>query len=138
MATGIEKIQLQPAYRNDNGSWVLDTQLALPKDVFTPVEQFIMGLPPGQVVGNHKHTRGEALIGIGAGACFLWQTQDGTIHEEAMNPNGQFYAFVIAPDVPHAVINRSPTELVFLYKYFDAPNVGVERVILAQALELTQ
>ncbi|HUC89348.1 MAG TPA: hypothetical protein VMR45_00955 [Patescibacteria group bacterium] len=131
----VEKLTIHPTYKKDNGLWALDTQNVLPEGVFTPVDQSIIWLPARQVAGNHKHERREALLGIGKAVHFLWQDDKGNVHEEAMNPDDTLYLFVIPPNVPHAVVNKSPTEPAILYEYFNDIHRGVERVSLVQELD---
>ena len=131
----VEKIIIEPTYKKDNGLWALDTQKVLPESLFVPMEQSIISLPPGQAAGNHKHVRQEALLGIGTTAFFLWQDDNGKVHEEAMNPDNTLYLFIIPPNVPHAVVNRSHDKLVILYEYFDDIYRDTERVNLLQELE---
>lgn len=131
----VEKRIIEPTYKKDNGTWALDTQKVLLGSMFVPIEQSIIHLPAGQAAGNHRHARQEALLGIGATAFFLWQDENGKVYEEAMNPNNTLYLFVIPPNVPHAVINRSSDEPVILYEYFDDIHSGVEKVNLLRELE---
>ena len=131
----VEKIIIEPTYKKDNGLWALDTQKVLPESLFVPMEQSIISLPPGQAAGNHKHVRQEALLGIGTTAFFLWQDDNGKVHKEAMNPDNTLYLFIIPPNVPHAVVNRSHDKLVILYEYFDDIHRDIERVNLLQELE---
>jgi uncharacterized RmlC-like cupin family protein len=131
----VKKMTIEPTYKKDNGLWALDTQKVLPESLFIPVEQSIISLPPDQVAGNHKHKRREALLGIGATAFFLWQDENGKVHEEAMNPEDTLYLFVIPPNVPHAVVNKSTDEPVLLYEYFDDIHRDIERVNLLQDLK---
>jgi uncharacterized RmlC-like cupin family protein len=129
----ITKSLIKPTYTKESGLWALDTQSVVPVDSFTAVEQSIIWLPPNEVAGNHKHVREEALIGIGTSALFLWQDDDGVVHKEPMNPNGELYLFLIPPNVPHAVVNESSTDPVMLYEYFSDVYTSVERVDLLQA-----
>lgn len=130
----VEIFLIDPTYSKGNGAWALNTQ-ELPVDIgFQPVEQALISLPPGQVAGNHTHPRREALIGLGQAAYFLWQDNDGTIHKEAMNPDGQLQIFSIPPHIPHAVINESRIHPVFLYEYFDDVRLLVKTVQLVEPL----
>jgi len=129
----VEKILVRPTYTRENGLWALDTQNVVPENTFTStdtVKQSIVWLPSGQVAGNHKHERKEALFGIGDTAYFLWQDAEGQIHEEAMNPDSKMYLFIIPPHVPHAVINKSSAVPVILYEYFNDIQGEVEKVNL--------
>lgn len=133
----VNKINIEPTYKKDNGSWAIDTQKISLKSLFTTVEQAIIFLPPNKVAGNHKHKRKEALLGIGEAAFFLWQDANGRVHKEAMNPNGMLYLFIIPPDIPHAVINESASMPVILYEYFDDVFKGIEKVDLLRRLEIS-
>jgi uncharacterized RmlC-like cupin family protein len=126
----VSKIALEPSYKKDNGLWALDTQNVLPPDTFQPIQQSVIALPAQRIAGNHKHKRKEALFGIGESAYFLWQDKTGIVREEQMNPGDTLYLFVIPPDIPHAVVNRSADKPVVLYEYFDDIYRGVERVNL--------
>lgn len=81
------------------------------------------------------HQRKEALLGIGTTAYFVWQDDKGKIHEEPMNPEGELYLFIIPPEVPHAVVNKSPHEPAILYEYFDSPDTAITKVELIQPLD---
>ena len=129
-ATDVKKLLIEPNYKKANGAWALDTQNTIVSNEFSPVEQALVLLPPEQIAGNHKHVRREALLGLGKGAYFLWQGDNGELHEEQMNPEGQVYLFVIPPNVPHAVVNKSSHEPAVLYEYFDDVYRDVERVNL--------
>lgn len=115
----IEIHPLEPTYTRNNGGWALDVQQILPQRTFTPVEQILLYMPPNSSAGNHRHSRREALVAIGAGATFLWQDDDGNIHREKMNPDGQLRLFIIGSHVPHAVQNTSSDDQAILYEYFD-------------------
>ncbi len=128
----VEKLILYPSYRKDNGLWALNTQNLVPKDKFTPVEQFIIRLPPLVLAGNHKHHRKEALLGIGVAVYFLWEDERGKLHEEAMNPDNKLYLFTIPPNIPHAVVNKSLDQDAILYEYFDDVYREVEKVNLVE------
>ena len=124
----VRKLAIEPAYKKENGAFAIDTQSVLPNDAFHVIEQFIISLPAGEVAGNHRHARKEALLGLGEALYFLWQDGDNVIHEEAMNPEGHLYLFLIPSNVPHAVANKSPNKPAVLYEYFDDVYSSVERV----------
>lgn len=130
----VEKWTIDPTYAKDNGAWALNTQSLTVDLGFQPVEQALIWLPPGQVAGNHRHPRREALIGLGYAAFFLWQDTAGTVHREAMNPEGRIQVFTIPSNVPHAVVNESLHHPVVLYEYFDDIRLLTEPVELATPL----
>lgn len=132
---GVQKVAIQPTYIKDNGLWALDTQHLVPTEAFQPADQAIISLPAQQVAGNHRHERKEALLGIGSGAYFVWQDETGQTHEEAMNPDGQLNMFLIPSNVPHAVINKSKTDSIILYEYFDDVFRSIEKVELVHPLD---
>jgi uncharacterized RmlC-like cupin family protein len=131
----VKKIILEPTPRKDKGSWILNTQQVVPPGTLDIVEQAIVWLTPGKTAANHRHARSEALLGIGEALYFFWQDEEGTIYEEEMYPNGVLYLFLIPPNVPHAVINRSVDKPAFLYEYFDDIFRGIETVELVRELE---
>ena len=130
----LKKIAINTTSKKDNGVWTLDTQRVLPEEDFCVVEQSIVWLPPRQTAANHKHSRREALIGLGSDCFFVWKDSDGQIHEEEMNPDGQLYIFVIPSQVPHTVVNKNPHTAAVLYEYFDDIYRGVEAVQITKAL----
>lgn len=131
----VEKTRIEPTYKKPNGAWSLNTQSVVPESLFVVEHQAIVMLPAGEVAGNHRHVEQEVLIGLGAGAIFLWQDEKGTVHREPMNPDGELMQFFIPSLVPHAVVNESNNEPVILYEYCDKKDRQIERV---DPLEITQ
>jgi len=112
----ITRTHIQPAYKKENGLWVLDLgTIELPDD-FEVREKYITYFPPQQFGGNHKHPRKEAFIGLGENLRFIWLDDQGQKHEEEMNPQGELYLFIIPSQIPHAVINKSRKIPAILYE----------------------
>lgn len=125
----VKKISIDPTYRKANGLWNLET-LSLPfPDTFQAKERNIVYLPAGEFGGNHAHPRTETFVGIGQEVYMIWQDDKGQKHEEKMMDGDQLFFFIVEPNTPHAVINRSK-HFAVLVECADGPNINVERVAL--------
>jgi uncharacterized RmlC-like cupin family protein len=125
----VEKKIVQPAYKKEEGFWVLRTQEFLSEIPFLVAEQSLITIPPGKIGGNHKHPRKEAFIGLGEELYVVWQDSSGDVHEEKME-DGSVNLFFIPAMLPHAVINRSKTAFATLYEYASETQHDVESVEL--------
>lgn len=106
MSERVKRYDITPTYQKTNGLILFDSN---PDDLplgFEAVEQNIVVLPPGQVGGNHAHSRIEAFVGFGEGLELHWRDIDGS-HMEHMNPDTALRLFVVGAMAPHAIINRS-------------------------------
>jgi len=124
----VEKILIEATYKKDNGIWVLNTDLLALKNGFTITEQTIVYFPPGQVAGNHRHPRQEAMIGIGENLFLYWKDEKDITHKEHMNEKGEIYLFIVHSLVPHAVINQSTDQSAIIYEYADDKQHDVEAI----------
>lgn len=125
----VQKKIIEPAYKKDEGFWVIRTQEHFSEIPFEVQEQSLITIPPGKIGGNHKHPRKEAFIGLGEKLYLVWQDNDGKIHEEKMEDEN-VNLFIIPSMLPHAVINKSTTAVATLYEYASEPQHDVKRVEL--------
>ena len=93
---------------------------------FEVTEKAIINFAPGQVGGNHSHSRWEAFIAIGSGLTIVWQEENGLRKESLMNPGGQYFIYLVPPGTPHAVINKSETEKGILLEFASGPQKEVK------------
>ena len=81
-------------------------------------DQQVIYLGPKSTGGNHTHPRTEWFIAFGD-LIFIWLDENGTKHEEPMNPSGQLLLFTVPPYLPHAVINKSKNSFGVLHELSD-------------------
>lgn len=124
----MERVPIEPTYKKPNGGWSLDTQAVQQWLPFICENQALIWIPPHSAAGNHRHTRREALIGLGDETFMVWQEDDGATYEEPMQVGETIHMFIIPPLMPHAVVNRSGAIPAILYEYFNDPSNDVERV----------
>lgn len=115
-------IEVDPSWQRPGG-WGLDllggdAGRYISPDVFQPVEYSILALGPDSHAADHSHPDPEALLCFSGsaedqdGLRIAWLDGAGRLHEELMNPQGRPRLFVIGPDVPHVVTNRSKANVI--------------------------
>ena len=130
----VQKIDLTPKYKKDNGVYILDAANVPLPDGFALKEQSLVYVPAGVVAGNHKHPRQEAFICFQKGAELHWIDASGKKHINAMNSeDGSAPLFVVPSQVPHAVVNTSEN-VVTIMAYGDGPLVDVELMDVVEAV----
>jgi quercetin dioxygenase-like cupin family protein len=124
----ITKILIDPSYKKDNGIWVLriDPSL-LPKDFYI-AEQSLVLIPPHQVGGNHKHPRKEAFLATSKDLVLYWIDGKGKKHEDIMFGEDKLILYIIYPNIPHAVLNKSNSSSALLYEFANEKQHDVEAV----------
>ena len=90
-------------------------------------DQQIVHLGPVSVGGNHKHPRTEWFIAIGD-LVFVWLDELGEKQEAHMNPNGEIRLIKVPPFLPHAVVNKSKSEVGVLFEMADEISKDVEKI----------
>lgn len=126
----IQKIPITVSNNKGEGRWGLNLEdIPFPQD-FKTDDSWIIFVGAGKSAGNHKHSRVEALIGIGEGLKFFYVTVDGEKHEELMNPNGEFYLIVIPSFLPHAVTNDSNKDAVILEFTNDRTSESIDSEVI--------
>lgn len=110
----------------DTDVWVLNTD-DIPVGKEKIKDQQIVHLAPLSVGGNHKHPRTEWFIGIGD-LLFVWLDESGNKHQEHMHPDGKILLIEVPPFLPHAVANKSETNVGILFEMADGKMVDVEKV----------
>ena len=116
----VQKIRVKPLYKNENGVFVYrldDDSVPVP---FSVQYKALIYLPPGETGGNHKHTRQEAFLGS-PHLDIAWLDEQNNLHRVPMIEDGTPVLFVVSPNVPHAVINTSTTEVATLFEFADDP-----------------
>jgi quercetin dioxygenase-like cupin family protein len=105
---------------SEKGRWLLDSHdLALPAD-FKVAQSALVGFAPQGWAANHRHGRQEILLGLAGELYLIWRDSKGGRHEEKMLRNDNvLQVFVIAPNVPHLVENRSAAATAALYEWSD-------------------
>lgn len=127
----VERFEFSPAIFKENGLFIIDID-KVDAISFTVKERLVVSIPPKGLGGNHRHPRWEAFIGLGSGLKMTWQDDEGSNHEEAMNPDGKLFLFVISPNTPHVVVNNSETEQGILLEFADEEQRGVKLVELVR------
>ncbi len=116
----VTQIPVQPFYMSEKGLLVYridDESVPVP---FGVGYKSLIYLPPGSVGGNHTHQRQEAFLGS-EHLVFVWMDSKGNTHRENMVQQGVPMLFVVAPHVPHAVLNTSSHEQATLFEFADDP-----------------
>lgn len=121
MSQAVTEIMFDPTKSdNEKGRWLLDsTDFPLP-DGFTVAQSAMVGFAPNGWAADHRHGRREALLGLAGELYLVWRETDGERKEARMVGEGALKKlFVIAPNVPHLVENRSGTASAALYEWSD-------------------
>lgn len=101
----VESYPIEPAYRLDNGLFVVDNaRLPFPEG-FEVRERSVVHLPAGQVAGNHRHPRQECYYTCEEDVELHWIDDEGKTHIEPMDGTEGPQLFFIPSGVPHAVVN---------------------------------
>lgn len=100
---------IEPKSTKPNGQYQVGTHDIAPLLGFESMVTSLVVIPPNQAAGNHAHSRLEAFVGTGLGLHIYWLDEKGSLHTEAMNPEGQPRLFKIGSEVPHAIENKADT-----------------------------
>lgn len=113
------------------GKFALDLDNARPPYDLAIQEKTLVRIPSGGVGGNHSHPRVEILVCIDEGAELHWidpEAQKKTVM--SLDPvDGVLQAFLIASNVPHAVVNPTAHGITLL-EYADGPLEHIELVVV--------
>lgn len=108
---------------NKTGKLAIDIDAVdLPKD-FETKERWVIQFGGLTYGGCHTHERIECFVGFGEGLIFVWKDEQGKLHQESMNPEGELYMFKVEAGLPHAVVNLSTAPATML-EYADGPLVA--------------
>ncbi len=108
----VQKVPI-PSFFNDKG--IHSIKLHEIKPSFKAKKTFVSMIPPKIKLGNHKHSRWEAFIGIGNGLEIQWIDKKGKVHKDTMNPSkDKFFLFIVSPYIPHAIFNNSDTNSILI------------------------
>ncbi len=121
MNEAVKQIVWKPTKSDsEKGRWLLDSNdFMLPED-FKAVQSAVVGFRPNGWAANHRHGRQEILLGLAGDLYLIWRDVKGERHEEKMlRDDGRLQIFVIAPNVPHLVENRSASASGALYEWSD-------------------
>ena len=123
----MEIIKFKPTYKREDGLTVIyDSSVPFPEG-FSIKVQGIVVFPSGAKGGNHKHPRKEVLYSSGE-LTFIYLDKDQRKCEVSMCPeNGEYKLFLIPPNFPHAVVNKSDKEVVMV-EYANEEQHNVENV----------
>ncbi len=121
--------ELKYSYKKPGADvWVLNIDdLPISKDSIK--DQQIVHLAPQSVGGNHKHPRTEWFIGIGE-LYFIWFDEAGTRYEQHMHPQGKILLVEVPTLLPHAVVNKSATQVGVLFEMADGKMKGAESTVV--------
>ncbi len=120
----INRFTIPYTYKRETDLWVLNLEtVELPID-FEIVERSIVAIPPKQTGGNHTHPRQEVFIELGEGLELHWRDETGIKHIVSLDSAGGLTAFLIPPNIPHAVYNSGNMN-AYLIEFAD----GVQRDI---------
>jgi hypothetical protein len=101
-------------------------------DIPTPNEKIkdrtLVHLGPLSIGGNHQHPRTEWFVGFGPELEIHWLDDEGQLHSQLMNPNGELVLCEVPPFLPHAIRNNSQHQFALLLEFADAPQSNVESV----------
>ena len=126
----VSKGEIAPSYKRESGLWVLKLEDVKLPEGFDESERSIVYIPLGEVGGNHRHPRREAIIGIGD-LELVWIDENEKKHRELMNKNGKLTLFVVSAMTPHAVRNTSSKNFGMLLEFASEPQHDVELVDVA-------
>ena len=124
----IVKIEVEWNYRREDGLGVVKELKNILPEGFEVKEESVVYFPGGAVGGNHKHPRVEVFVGFGD-LELVWE-EEGEIKREDMFEEGGLKMFLISEFAPHAVVNKSETEMGILIEWADGEQRDVESVNL--------
>ena len=121
MKEAVKKIVFSPTKADsEKGRWLLDSSDFVLPEGFEAAQSALVGFGPNGWAANHRHQRQEVLLGLAGELWLVWRDANGVRHEEKLlRDDGQLQIFVIAPQVPHLVENRSATADGALYEWSD-------------------
>ncbi len=104
-------------HKPERGLWVLnEDMLPIPWDEIS--DRQIVHFAPKAYGGNHAHPRREWFVAIGD-LLFVWLDNEGNRHEEQMQNGNQLLLFTVPANIPHAVFNRSSSNVGMLWEFAD-------------------
>ena len=90
------------------GPWRLGPNDFIASKNLIMTEVLLVHFAPGDKAANHCHDQQEILVGLAGDLYLIWRDSQGERHEERlMREDGALQAFIIAPQVPHLIENRS-------------------------------
>lgn len=110
----MEILKFGPTYKKEDGLVVIDdVSVPLPENFKTRIQSTVV-FPAGAMGGNHKHPRLEAFYST-SDLTLIYLDENGEKKEMSMAPEeGEYKLFVIPPNLPHAVVNRTEKEVVMV------------------------
>lgn len=125
----MEILKFKPTYKREDGLIVIyDPSVQFPEGFDIKIQGVVV-FPPGAKGGNHKHPRMEAFYSLGD-LIFVYLDENEQKHEMSMAPeNDDYKLFVISPNLPHAVVNRTDKEVVMV-EFANEEQHDVEKVEL--------
>lgn len=110
----MEILKFKPTYKREDGLTVIyDPSVPFPEGFDIKIQGVVV-FPPGSKGGNHKHPRTEAFYSLND-LTFVYVDENRQKQEVSMAPeNDEYKLFVIPPNLPHAVVNRTDKEVVMI------------------------
>lgn len=74
---------------------------------FSPQDEAFLLVPPEVTIGNHRHKRMEAILGLNPGALLYWLEESGELNSVELDRE---HLVVVGSFVPHAIHNAGDAE----------------------------
>lgn len=125
----MEILKFKPTYEREDGLIVIDDlSVPLPENFKTRIQSTVV-FPAGAMGGNHKHPRTEVFYST-SDLTLIFLDGNGEKKEMSMAPEeGEYKLFVISPNLPHVVVNRTGKEVIMV-EFANEEQHDVEKVEL--------